>query len=113
MLVPNTGENISGNRVRMSIRSANPENPFRSSVQPPHRDASSSSDESAPQAGRLHTIIVRYAVGAAAAPSPAAAGAALGLPGLGSLSILCSTPCFFSSDETVSDGWAPTLSQWT
>src|SRR5688572_20534002 len=57
-----------------------------------------------------------YVAGAASSffsPSaPAAAGAALGLPGLGRRSDLCSTPLFFSSDDTVSLGTAPTLSQY-
>src|SRR4051794_25626156 len=42
----------------------------------------------------------------------ATTGAALGLPGLGSFNCLCSTPAFLSSDETVSDGIAPTPSQY-
>ena len=34
-----------------------------------------------------------------------------GLPGLGKSQFLCSNPFFFSSDETVSDGTAPTSNQ--
>ena len=42
---------------------------------------------------------------------PPRGAAALGLPGLGSCNCLCSTPFFFSSDDTVSDGTAPMSSQ--
>src|SRR5262249_31927809 len=57
------------------------------------------------------------AAGAAASAAPsffsaAGAGAALGLPGLGRRSDLCSMPLFFRSDETVSDGTAPVSSQY-
>src|SRR5439155_14280905 len=89
-LVPNTGAKISGKRVKTSIRTR-----IYSFFSP---SAFALSDGAA---------------GAAAAPAAAGAAAtALGLPGLGNRNCLCSTPAFFNSDETVSDGTAPTSSQY-
>ena len=53
-----------------------------------------------------------YAVGVSALAALGSTAAGFGLPGLGKRRLLCSIPARLSSEETVSDGIAPTFNQW-
>src|SRR6185436_819659 len=104
MLVPRIGGNISGKRVRISIRKDILHD--LTSCQRHKKQTDSRPIFDCPQNSSIY-LGASAAAGAAGSFFFASTGTGLGLPGLGNFKCLCSRPFFFKSDETVPDGIAP------